>query len=295
MPRAALLSIHARVAGTRPEAWEDPALVQLWGPRYSAYAVAAGDTAPFTLGRLPLNPAKRRDAEAIADRLEAFLDGRRLDAREAGRGLGMHANALRYAAPTGRVHIRWDGARQPTVWTVPAPAVDPAQARAEMARRFLHVLGPGTASSFGDWAGMRPPGALAAFEALAPELAAVRTPIGEGWILAADEASFRDRPAPTAGARLLPSGDTYYLLQGADRELLVPKAVDRARLWTSRVWPGAVLLGEDIVGTWRRANAALTIEPWRRLTSAERELIGAEAAALPLPGFEGRIRVGWAG
>jgi hypothetical protein len=33
MPRAALLSIHARVDGTQPTTWEDPSLVQTWGPR----------------------------------------------------------------------------------------------------------------------------------------------------------------------------------------------------------------------------------------------------------------------
>ena len=36
MPRAALLSIHARVEGTTPTAWEEAPLVQVWGPRYSA-------------------------------------------------------------------------------------------------------------------------------------------------------------------------------------------------------------------------------------------------------------------
>ena len=35
MPRAALLSIHARVEGTQPWTWEDPSLVQLWGPRFN--------------------------------------------------------------------------------------------------------------------------------------------------------------------------------------------------------------------------------------------------------------------
>ena len=40
MPRAALLSIHARVDGTEPGTWEDPSLVQVWGPRFSAYVVA---------------------------------------------------------------------------------------------------------------------------------------------------------------------------------------------------------------------------------------------------------------
>src|SRR5512133_1336947 len=33
MPRAALLSIHARMASTKPGSWEDPSLVQIWGPR----------------------------------------------------------------------------------------------------------------------------------------------------------------------------------------------------------------------------------------------------------------------
>jgi len=53
MPRAALLSIHARVEGAGPSSWEDPSLVQLWGPRYSAYVVAAPDLAVFSLGRFP--------------------------------------------------------------------------------------------------------------------------------------------------------------------------------------------------------------------------------------------------
>jgi hypothetical protein len=35
---------------------------------------------------------------------------------EAGRALGVHPNSLRYAAATGRVLIRWEGARWPTAW-----------------------------------------------------------------------------------------------------------------------------------------------------------------------------------
>ncbi len=71
---------------------------------------------------------------------------------EAGHGIGIHPNDLRYAAPTGRVLIRWDAARQPTVWMVPAPDIDPLDARLELARRYLHVFGPATAGSFATWA-----------------------------------------------------------------------------------------------------------------------------------------------
>src|SRR5215813_13712510 len=61
MPRSALLSIHARVEGAHPAVWEDPSLVQLWGPRYSSYVVAERDRAVFTLGRLPDDgPGRRR-------------------------------------------------------------------------------------------------------------------------------------------------------------------------------------------------------------------------------------------
>jgi hypothetical protein len=35
VPRAALLSIHARVERTSSTSWEHPFLVQLWGPRFN--------------------------------------------------------------------------------------------------------------------------------------------------------------------------------------------------------------------------------------------------------------------
>ncbi|HEX2221140.1 MAG TPA: crosslink repair DNA glycosylase YcaQ family protein [Candidatus Limnocylindria bacterium] len=295
MPRAALLSIHARVDGTRPDALDDPSLVQLWGPRYSTYVVAAADVAPFTLGRLWQDPRRRQRAEDIAARLTAFLDGREMLDRDAGPALGVHPNALRYASPTGTVLVRWDGARAPTVRSVPPPAIDPREARLELARRYLHVFGPTTADAFAEWAGIRPPEGRTAFEALGATLTHVRTPIGDAWILADDEQALRAPARPAAApARLLPSGDTYFLLQGADRELLVPEADRRRLLWTPRVWPGAVLVSGEIVGTWRRAGAVVVIEPWRRLALAERNAIEAEAASLPLPGLNGPIQVRWA-
>jgi hypothetical protein len=73
----------------------------------------------------------------------------------------------------------------------------------------------------------------------------------------------------------------------------VPDAGRRSQLWTSRVWPGAVLVNGEIVGTWRRANTDLTIEPWRPLSTAERAAVDAEAASLPLPGVGSSLRVRW--
>jgi hypothetical protein len=294
MPRGALLSMHARVEGIEPDSWDARSLVQLWGPRFHVYVVAERDRGVFTLGRLPDNPAKRRDAQQLADRLEAFLDGRRMPFGEAGRGLGERPNMLRYAAPTGRVLLRWDGSRQPTVWTVPAPAVDPGDARLELVRRYLHVFGPATAEEFAEWAAIAPSSARAAFVALAGSLIPVRTPIGEAWILAKDEQAVR---SPTrwgvAPARLLPSGDAHFLIQGPGRELLVTDPARRQQLWTPQVWPGAVLLKGEVAGTWRRAGAVVTIHGWRRLSRAARESVELEAQSFPVQDVRGRIRVRW--
>jgi Winged helix DNA-binding domain len=294
MPRAALLSIHARLEGTEPGCWEDPSLVQVWGPRYSAYVVAARDRAVFTLGRLPDESGERDDVEQLADRIGAFLDGRRMSYREVGHALGRHPNSLRYAAPSGRVVMRWDGARQPTIWMLPRPALDPGEARLELARRYLHVFGPSTAEAFAAWAGISAALGRAAFEGLAGSLTPVRTPVGEAWIRTEDEKGFRTAlGGGAATARLLPSGDAYFLLQGADRELLVPDPRRRAQLWTPRVWPGAVLVEGEVAGTWRRAGAVVSIQPWRRLSAAARGAVEREAESFPLPALQGRIRVRW--
>lgn len=293
MPRAALLSIHARVEGAGPSTWEVAALVQVWGPRFSAFVVAARDHAIFTLGRLPDDGDRRRRAEEMAARVEALLAGRRMTYGEAGRALGVPPNSLRYAALTGRVLMRWDGARQPTIWTVPQPEVAPREARLELARRYLHVFGPTTPAAFGDWAGIKPSRADAVFDALVPTLTPVRTPVGEAWILAGDEPRLTAPPSRPAAARLLPSGDAYTLLWGADRELLVPNADHRRLLWTPRVWPGGILVEGELAGTWQRADANVTLRPWRRLSRAERVAVESEAESLPLPGAVGRIAIAW--
>jgi hypothetical protein len=292
VPRAALVSIQARVDGVGPGAWEDPSLAQIWGPRHAAYAVPARDLAPFTLGLLPDDAEKRRDAEDIAARLSAFLGDARMPYADAAAAIGEHHFRLRYAAPTATVLIRWDGARQPIVWCVPAPDVEPHDARLELARRYLHVLGPATAAGFAAWAGLAPAKGSAAFAALGREVLIVRTPLGDAGILARDEAAFREAPAAPAAARFLPSGDAYLLT--ADRALVVADADRRRTLWPpGTVWPGGVLVDGEVVGTWRRAGSKLSVATWRRPSRAARDAVEAEAVLMRLPGVPGSIAVQW--
>ena len=293
MPRAALLSIHARVDGTEPSTWEDPSLVQLWGPRFSAYVVAARDLAVFSLGRLPDDAKGRRFAQDTADRLQEFLGGRKLTANEAGRGLGVHPNRFRYAAPTGRVLIRWDGARRPTVWTVPPPAVDPVDAQLELARRYLHIFGPATPEAFAKWAGIAPRrGRVRSMRSsdrwrpfehpLATPGSSPRTnpgfglPPGTRRPRASSQAATRTSSSREAIASSWSPTPTFVEPSGRPGSGRVPSS-SRVRSW----------------GRGDARGAEVTLAPWRRLPQAAREAVETEAQSLPLPDVAGRIRVRW--
>jgi hypothetical protein len=292
VPRAAVLSLHARVQGVGPLAWADPSLVQLWGPRYAVFVVAAEDRGIFSLGAQSDLASGRARSEQLADLLEAHLAGGREGYADAGHAIGVDPVSLRYTGASGRTLVRWEGAGKPLVWTVPRPDIDPFQARLELARRYLHVNGPASAQGFGWWAALAPGSARAVFDALAPELLAVRTPAGEAWALASDEPALRAPAGPPEPVRLLSSGDPYLL--AGDRETLVEDPANRHALWPNgTVWPGGVMVEGEMVGTWRRSGRRMTIRAWRPLTAGERQAVEADAADLPLPDPGSGISVTW--
>lgn len=291
MPRAALLSLHARVDAIEPNSWGDESLAQVWGPRFSAYVVAAGDHAPFTLGRMPRSGNRRAMAEETVARLAAFLGNERMEYSAAGKAMGVSPNSLRYATLTGRVMIRWEGSGKPLIWVVAEPTIGEEEARRELLRRYLHVFGVGTVDGFGSWAGVNRTQASLTFDEIAAELLPVATPLGAAAALLANEAELRKKTDRSHTVRLLPSGDTYFLLHGDDRPLLVPDEGRRPELWTSRVWPGAVLVGNEIAGTWRRSGGAISISLWADLSGAQRTAVTAEAESFPID--QQPIEVSW--
>lgn len=293
VPRAALLSLHARVEDVEPGDWNHESLIGVWGPRFSAYVVSEADRAYFTLGRLSNAGPKRDRSEGLADRLAALLGDGSMMYRDAGAALGVDHNALRYAAQTGRVALHWDGANPPFIWMLQRPDMDPVDARTELLRRYVHVFGTAKVDGFRRWAGIGRTEAKESFDRLAPELVEARTPTGEEWMLAADEESMRSDGPVEAVVRLLPSGDAYTLLTAVHRELLVPHPERAAEVWPSRVWPGAILVGEEVVGVWRRAAEAVTITLWETHPAATIEEITAEAQGLPIPGLDRPITVTW--
>jgi hypothetical protein len=99
MPRAALLSIHAPFEDAEPSTWEDPSLVQLWGPRFSVFVAAAADVGVFTLGTLPDEPRRRQRAEDLAARIADVLGGTRAD-------MLITVQPLRTSPPSPRPGVR---------------------------------------------------------------------------------------------------------------------------------------------------------------------------------------------
>ena len=287
MPRAALLSLHARVEGVESDELANPTLSQVWGPGFHSYLVAEPDFGIFTIGRLPESGKRRKVALDLAAKLDEVLGDDSVTYRSAGSELEIDPNQLRYAGLTGTVELHWAGSGRPTIKKRRPPQIDPGEARRELARRYLYVLGPATSEDFASWAGIADDRAAKIFGEISRELETVRTPIGAGQLLAETEIDELSDSPP----RLLPSGDVFCLIWGDQRELLVPSEERRSELWTSRVWPGALLLEGEIQGTWRRSGNRMTIDAWRQLSREQRSTVESEAARLPLD--EQPLKVDW--
>jgi hypothetical protein len=91
-------------------------------------------------------------------------------------------------------------------------------------------------------------------------------------------------PAEVPGDLVRLLGPFDLLLQGRDRDVLVPEPARRKALWPVLGRPGAVLVGTDVVGTWRpRASGrrlAVRLDLWRPLGRRVRLLVQQEAERL---------------
>jgi hypothetical protein len=300
-PRSGLLSLHARVAGVEPASWEDPSLAQIWF-RGADYIVPRADLGVFTLGASPRDTARAAALEALADAVHELTKGRITPTRDLPAGLGDRPFRVRETSKTGRVLTRWDAAN---IWVIPSerPAIDPEEARRELARRFLHWHGPATPQRLARWAGLEPRDAAETWRAIegeiAPvEIAAVDTELGgeRRFMLAADLERARTS-LPIEGARLIPVDDPFTKY---DHELLVAddglRAMALPKVGRSPGYiPGAVVVDGEVVGGWQRQQRRVTIHPFpgARLDRGQREAIEREALAFPIAG-SAPAAVSWA-
>ena len=285
VPRGGVISLHARVEGTQPNSWEDPSVAQIWFRGGADYIVPRADVGVFTLGSLPRAPGAAARLEGLADEIHRVAEGRTLKVREVQELLGAgHPTAVRFAAPTGRILIRWD-ARD--IWLIPIerPDIDPERARLELARRFVHWFGPTTRAAMARWTGVTNSDATTTWRGIEKDLVPVELDGAERHVLASDVDALL-RAAPVEGIRLLPFDDALTKL---DRELLVRDPDIRRRVippaGTSLGYiPGAILADGELVGAWQRQQRRVRIHPTQRLSAAVRKAVEREARTFPIAG-----------
>ncbi|HEY5822281.1 MAG TPA: winged helix DNA-binding domain-containing protein [Propionibacteriaceae bacterium] len=167
------------------------------------------------------------------------------------------------------------------------PADDPDQApdHLQPIRNYLRFLGPATPQDVAAFLD----GPVAVVKAHWPEDAVEVDVDGHrGWMLPGDPP-----PAVDSGlVRLLGGYDP--LMQAKDRALIVPDKSRHKALWPTLGRPGAVLVGTEVVGTWRPKATAkaftLRLELWDKISRSARKRLEAEGERLA--GHRGRT---WAG
>lgn len=176
------------------------------------------------------------------------------------------------------------GTSPPVLRRVPAwpheswgPAPDPfaAPERLQVIRGYLRLLGPAIPKDVATYLDAPVAEVKAHWPSDAVDVDVAGT---AAWLLPGAETD----PPPTDLVRLL--GPFDLLLQGRDRTLLVPDTTRHKSLWPTIGRPGAVLVGTEIVGTWRPKAAgrkmSLTVETWQPLTAAQRVRVEEEAERL---------------
>ncbi|SDK78757.1 Winged helix DNA-binding domain-containing protein [Glycomyces sambucus] len=149
--------------------------------------------------------------------------------------------------------------------------------RLDPVRAYLHLCGPATVKEVAEYVDSP----VKEVKAHWPEDAVEIEVAGEPrWILAGDEAALRE--ADAEAVRLV--GPYDLLLQSRDRRLLVDDPAKAKALWPVLGRPGALLAGGRIAGLWRPRKSGkrftVLLEPWGRLTAAERTSVEAEAERL---------------
>ena len=293
MPRAALLSLHARVEGSSRRRGRIPRSPSSGGlattPTSSPSATsrcsrwegcpttpraACGPSASPSSCTPSSTAARMTDREVCTRARHRQHDQVRRDDGHGRDPLGRRASAD---------HL--DGRRC---------RVDPADACRELARRYLHIFGPTTAERFARWAGISRRSAANTFASLEGSLLPVRSPLGDEWLLADDEPAMR--AAETRRRARAPA---------AERRCLLPARRSRAGAPRPAGGSAAAALDARVSGRARSSSKARSAEPGDGRTTPYGSTPGhacragratrsrPRPSALPLPGVGRRIEVVW--
>ena len=298
---AAELQIAVRVKcgveDVRGALWKDRSLVKTWLMRGTLH-LASADDLPLYVGAMSalwksqmrrswLDYMGTTEAEfwRIVDDVGAALDGRPMTRDElvavVGEGKSDQirqmlrsgwGGMLKPAARTGLLCFGPNRGQsvtfvRPDRWLPAWRRVDPSEALAVMARRYLKAYGPASKSDFARWWGAWPGVGNAAWSALKEELITVSVEGAKLQMLAKDEPVLRSARVEQP-VQLIPSFDPY-ILGHASRDHLFEKQF-AARVSRTAGWISAcVLLNGEVVGTWThsvtKGALQITVAPFRRL------------------------------
>ena len=293
-PRAALYGLHARMHDVGPDDWEHASLVQIWFRLGADYVIPRDSLDTFTVGTLPDDPEQIVALNALGEVVREVVANGPMRTRDVVAALGDRLpehHAIRLAQVSGKIVIRWD-ARTTEIIASDDPTTDPARARLDLARRFVHWFGPVGPMHLAKWAALPKAVALAAFDEL--ELVAVDLG-GRGRFVLASDADALTSASRVEGVRLLPGlGDPYLYLDHGQVPALPEVGPDMSQRLVNSL-AGRILLDGELVGAWGRVQANVTLFPWRALSDDDRARVDTEAEkfAGPLGGKQARLR--WLG
>ena len=157
------------------------------------------------------------------------------------------------------------------------PAADPAGGMRRLVRHYFEAFGPASVDDLCFWAGLRKRDVQRELDEL--ELRRFRDENGRLLL------DLPRRPLPPAETpappRFLLRWDNLYLGHASgERDRIVPPPF-RKRVYTvNTVMPATFLVDGFVAGTWRYERGRVQIEPWRRLTKAERAGLKGESDRL---------------
>ncbi len=227
--------------------------------------------------RAALERALRDGAHLTRDQLRAALEAAGVSASAGGRlshllGHAELQGVICSGAPRGAAATYALVASR-----VPPPASpwSREESLAELARRYFRSRGPATLADFAWWSGLPPAQARAALDSVQAELAS--DPI-------AGVPAWRDPDAAPARVReeahLVPPFDEILVAYRDRAALLDPAHARRLNAGGGMLAP-AVVLGGRLIATWRRtlgrAEVAVTVSPFQRLTRPEQDTVARAA------------------
>jgi winged helix DNA-binding protein len=313
---SAELQVWARVEGVRREGvrealWERRTLVRTWCLRGTLHLLAAEDL-PLYVAALRTHDrwwkgAWLRMIGFEAEELRAILDAIRdsLGARPMTREQLAEAVAKRVGPEARRRMLSgWGEMLKPAAfegslisgpprgqqvtfvrpdrWLAGWREPPAEEAWPEIVRRYLRAYGPASREDFARWWGMQPPAAGRILKGSSVDLAPVDVEGSPAFTLAGDVAEIRSAKL-AASVRLLPAFDVYVAGTRPRSSLVDPRFEDR--VFRAAGWISPVVLVKGMAaGVWRHDRTGrelqVTVEPFGKLTAAQRQQIAAEADRL---------------